>query len=439
MAEKLSLLRPYSQVFDAWLASDQTDESRLLRGQALRDALSWSHGKRLSDEDYQFLAASQELDKREVQQALEAERAKVAETRLVQQKKNAQRQTILLIIISTAFLVTTVLGIIAFRQYRQAVLNEIKAITISSQALFFSHQRLDALKEAMRAWRKQKQLAKIDSLTQKQVEETLRQAVYGVTQLNRLSEHTAAIWRVKFSPNGERIASVSRDGTLKIWQLDGALLADFSEEHQGWILDVAFSPHAELLVTVGNDRQIILWQIAPDTQIPRVVQVLPAQSSEVLGVAFSPDGTLLATSENNGTLKLWRVGAGTQPSLELWQTLSASSSWIWTVKFSPDSQLLASVGAGKEVKLWRVNQQAEGENPLELVQTLVDHEKDIYSVDFSPDDQVLLSAGLDQRVILWKLDQVVELERVLEYGCQWLRDYLRTNSEIEESERLLCQ
>jgi peptidoglycan hydrolase-like protein with peptidoglycan-binding domain len=67
----LADLRPYAALIAAWLASNYHDESRLLRGQALRDAQAWAVGKSLGDKDYQFLAASQELDKREV---LEAEK-----------------------------------------------------------------------------------------------------------------------------------------------------------------------------------------------------------------------------------------------------------------------------------------------------------------------------------------------------------------------------
>ncbi|MGD2182496.1 AAA-like domain-containing protein [Lusitaniella coriacea] len=70
---QLTELRPYAETFTAWLASECQDESRLLRGQALQDALRWASNKSLSDRDYQFLSASQELDKREIQAALEVE------------------------------------------------------------------------------------------------------------------------------------------------------------------------------------------------------------------------------------------------------------------------------------------------------------------------------------------------------------------------------
>ncbi|AFY66183.1 CHASE2 domain-containing protein [Geitlerinema sp. PCC 7407] len=67
----LRQLRPYAPALEAWLAASPRNESFLLRGQTLQEALTWALGKSLSDEDYQFLGASQELAKREVQTTLE--------------------------------------------------------------------------------------------------------------------------------------------------------------------------------------------------------------------------------------------------------------------------------------------------------------------------------------------------------------------------------
>lgn len=72
--KELSNLRPYSEAITAWLASNRQDTSRLLRGQALREALSWSVNKSLSDEDYHFLTLSQDLEKRDIQIALVKEK-----------------------------------------------------------------------------------------------------------------------------------------------------------------------------------------------------------------------------------------------------------------------------------------------------------------------------------------------------------------------------
>ncbi|QLE52604.1 hypothetical protein FD724_31900 (plasmid) [Nostoc sp. C057] len=59
---QLNNLRPYSENFRFWVASGGTDESRLLRGNALQEAEQWARDKNLSYQDKQFLAASKEKE-----------------------------------------------------------------------------------------------------------------------------------------------------------------------------------------------------------------------------------------------------------------------------------------------------------------------------------------------------------------------------------------
>ncbi|WP_375503480.1 AAA-like domain-containing protein [uncultured Nostoc sp.] len=68
----LADLRPHAESITAWLASNYKDESRLLRGQALKDAKIWAANKNISSDDYQFLNASQDLEDREIKKALES-------------------------------------------------------------------------------------------------------------------------------------------------------------------------------------------------------------------------------------------------------------------------------------------------------------------------------------------------------------------------------
>uniref|UniRef100_A0ACD5GWB9 AAA-like domain-containing protein n=1 Tax=Desertifilum tharense IPPAS B-1220 TaxID=1781255 RepID=A0ACD5GWB9_9CYAN len=110
LAQQLDALRPYSQLFNAWLASQCQDESRLLRGQALQEVLDWTQRQSLSDLDYRYLAASQEMERREVQKTLEMERLREAEVRLALEQKSAQRQRQLLKLLSVALAATAGLG-----------------------------------------------------------------------------------------------------------------------------------------------------------------------------------------------------------------------------------------------------------------------------------------------------------------------------------------
>ncbi|MCA1991503.1 MAG: ABC transporter substrate-binding protein [Coleofasciculus sp. S288] len=66
-------LRPYGEALAKWIASDEQDKTWLLRGRELRQAQAWVANRKnlkLSVQDYQFLNASQALQRRRVQKRL---------------------------------------------------------------------------------------------------------------------------------------------------------------------------------------------------------------------------------------------------------------------------------------------------------------------------------------------------------------------------------
>ncbi|GAB1542131.1 hypothetical protein NUACC21_48050 [Scytonema sp. NUACC21] len=64
---QLGIARPYAESLKAWLDS-KYDQSWLLQGQKLKEILEWSRHKSLGEQDYQFLSASQELEREKAQQ-----------------------------------------------------------------------------------------------------------------------------------------------------------------------------------------------------------------------------------------------------------------------------------------------------------------------------------------------------------------------------------
>ncbi|AFZ07781.1 WD-40 repeat-containing protein [Oscillatoria nigro-viridis PCC 7112] len=447
--KQLRELRPYSQTFEAWIASKQTDSSRLVRGQALTDAQIWAQGKSLSDLDYQFLAASAETDRREVQQSLEAERVKevearlaVEQMRLIQEKKAAKRQRKLLFSVSMALLLACGLGVTSYFQYRRAViserearLSEIKALVSSSEGLFASNRRLDALIEAIKAERRLQSLDKIDKKIENQAIDVLRQAVYEAAEYNRLSGHKAAVigidisrdskfiastsvdktiklWRrdgtqiatlkghqaivrsVKFSPDGQFIASGSDDGTVKLWKLDragtGALPLRTFQGHTAGIWTVAFSPDGQTIASASMDKTVKLWNKDGAGTGALPLRTLQGHTAGVPSVAFSPDGQTIVTASGDKTVKLWNKDG------KLLRTFLGHTSVVSAVAFSPDGQIVASGSADKTVKLWNKNGT--------LLRTLEGHSAVVSGVVFSPDGQTVASASRDQTVKLWNVD-----------------------------------
>jgi WD40 repeat protein len=101
------------------------------------------------------------------------------------------------------------------------------------------------------------------------------------------------------------------------------------EGHSSWVTGVAFSPDGSKLASVSGDWTIRLWNVG----IGQVEQTLEGHSGWVRSVVFSPDGSKLASASVDRTVRLWNVGTG-----KVEQTLEGHSGWVCSVAFSLNSK-----------------------------------------------------------------------------------------------------
>ncbi|BAY33385.1 WD-repeat protein [Nostoc carneum NIES-2107] len=234
------------------------------------------------------------------------------------------------------------------------------------------------------------------------------------TQIQTLQGHSGLVYCVCFSSNGQTIASASANRTVKLWTFDGKELQTF-RGHKGRVWSICFSPDGQTLASASADGSVRLWTL-DGTQL----RTLWGHSGLVYCVCFSPDGQTLASASADGSVKLWTLD-GTQL-----RTLWGHRSSVNSVCFSPDGQMIASASDDYTVKLWRL----DGTQ----IQTFEGHSSEVNSVCFSPDGQTLVSASTDCMVILWKFN----LDDLLVHACNWLRNYLKNNPNVGESDRYLC-
>lgn len=247
----------------------------------------------------------------------------------------------------TGFSVTALLlAGIAGWQWQRSQIGQAEALSTSSTALFTTDQ-LTSLLEALRAARQVKQTFGVNNEVRSKVVFALTQAVYSIKEYNRLEKHQGRVHDVSFSSDGKMIASVSGDGTLRLWDTNGRELKVIWG-HRNTLKGVAISPNGKLIASVGEDGSVKFWK--PDGQ---AVDNLNGHIKSVTSIRFSPDGKTIASVSNDGTLRLWNLEE--QESLtEILAIKGANHS----ISFSPDGKFIASTGEGLMVLrllLWRIN------------------------------------------------------------------------------------
>lgn len=392
---QLDHLRPYAPLLNAWVDSDCQDSSRLLRGNALREALDWTQRKSLGDLDYRYLTASQDLEQQEIQQKLEFERQEaqrqLEQQRLVEtqqllklQDQNVRRQRQFLGVLTVALIGAIGLGSVTFRAYQQASLSEVRAVLAASKGSYASNQRLDALVQALQARHNFKQLRFINGDVRRELDQdsrqTLEQAIQGNHEFDRRQAHNGGALGVDFSPDGQLIASSGADTTVKIWRRDGTLLRTLP--HEATVYSISFSPDSQTLAVPTLDGRIYLWSIDGHLQT-----TLSGHDSAVWSVSWSPDGQQLVSASSDLTLKVWSV-TGT-----LLQTLTGHEAAVWRTAFSPDGREFASASVDGSIKRW----QRDGT----LISSFQESESSAWSVVYTPDGDRLISGHGDGQVRVW--------------------------------------
>ncbi|MES0183594.1 hypothetical protein NKK48_02615 [Mesorhizobium sp. C386A] len=197
---------------------------------------------------------------------------------------------------------------------------------------------------------------------------------------------------VIFSHGGQQIATISLDGTARIW--DGALGTpddELGQEVSGLKPDIgtderdvemngAFTPDDRFLATASIDGPIRVWDVERASLVPTIA----GHESLVEHLEFSPvDSNILLTASHDGTARLWDVDGA------LTTALSHEYRPTFAV-FSPDKVHLLTGGGDSAAHLWNVVSRRE-------IIRLDTHEI-IQNASFSPDGRRVATASLEGAV-----------------------------------------
>jgi WD40 repeat protein len=177
------------------------------------------------------------------------------------------------------------------------------------------------------------------------------------------TSHTDSVLAVAWSPNGQYLASGSKDKTVHVWiaptiqQRSQGKPGDTLQKYQGHTTDVpaiAWSPDSQRIASTDNTQttgepQMQSWDATTGNHALRPIDTAQSPPPATQGgpngaVVWSPNGQYIASSMRH--VVVWDATSEnsllTQPDL----------TFVHGLAWSPDGRYIASAGEDKTVLVW---------------------------------------------------------------------------------------
>ncbi|KAM4744342.1 uncharacterized protein FYW61_000447 [Anableps anableps] len=165
------------------------------------------------------------------------------------------------------------------------------------------------------------------------------------------NHHSSTITRCRFDPTNQRVASVSADRSIKLWDVQAQRTTmSISSNHSNVVSDCCFNSNGHFLYTASWDKTLKLWDLqGGEFRSQGGTTLQPSHEGSVSSCVLSADATLLVSGSYDRTVALW------DPSL-LCRTLvlKGHSDWVTDVSLSADKKLVASSSKDGTVRIWNV-------------------------------------------------------------------------------------
>ncbi|KAJ3258742.1 Chromatin assembly factor 1 subunit B [Boothiomyces macroporosus] len=220
-----------------------------------------------------------------------------------------------------------------------------------------------------------------------------------VEYLSTLSRHSAAVNCVRWSPNGQYIATGGDDGSILLWEQTDkkqqSLDDDEFENLEHWrtaiilrgttsdLYDLAWSPNGTMIASAGIDSSIRVFDIKEQ----KCVHVLTEHQHFVQGVAWDPLFQYIASQSSDRALHVYKYEEKQKNSPKLLEEKTRMymdedlNSFFRRLAFSPDGQLLISTGGTHNQAMTAYVFTRPFNNPCAH---LSNHQKAVIAVKFNP-------------------------------------------------------
>lgn len=217
--------------------------------------------------------------------------------------------------------------------------------------------------------------------------------------------HKTIVESVAFSPDFAKIASSSRDRTIKIWDVSlGECILTLNSPNNYTVKNLVFNQDGSKLFGYSH-KQIILWDL--DTGNYRILIEL---QSPIYCLDISSPASILTLGCEDGMVYIWDIN--TEKFINRFQT---NSGVILSVKITVLKNILACSIQEKTVKVWYSKKSKNSNNynnynNWECIKTLNSQSYNISLIDISSNGQYLATGSGEKIIKIWDINTGLYLQ-----------------------------
>jgi WD40 repeat protein len=223
------------------------------------------------------------------------------------------------------------------------------------------------------------------------------------SKIKELSGFRGAVFSANFFPTDDKILTCSRDSIIRVWNLNGEIIAERKAGGQG-LASADISPSGDKIAYASWKRT--------DTGIVGIVSLWDAATLEkvwetdfdvkpIVIVKFSPDGSKFAIGTWNWKVAIWNANQPGKPAIFDFDDVPTYAA-IDDIAFSPDGKRIAAATKCGTPRVWDI---ASGTKLLELH----GHEKPVMSISFGSDGRSVYTGGNDATISIWDINTGIKL------------------------------